>query len=155
MGKPWDHPTPPCSREMAKYLENQEKFVYWFQPKGSTYMDQVPAVMVQGEFYCLSLRMMKCIWRHTRLRKGFRNVERGHFGTYKLRIPLPLMQEKSRTQGRFNVSLLDLSMYICMLGYVCVLPCLQMPYSFLSFILEPCSLPSVSATVLNVVTTTS
>ena len=106
MGKPWDHPTPPCSREMAKYLENQEKFVYWFQPKGSTYMDQVPAVMVQGEFYCLSLRMMKCIWRHTRLRKGFRNVERGHFGTYKLRIPLPLMQEKSRTQGRFNVSLL-------------------------------------------------
>ena len=104
MGKPWDHPTPPCSREMAKYLENQEKFVYWFQPKGATYMDQVPAVMVQGEFYCLSLRMMKCIWRHTRLRKGFRNVERGHFGTYKLRIPLPLMQEKSRTQGRFNVS---------------------------------------------------
>lgn len=38
-----------------------------------------------------------------RLRKGFVNVERARFGGDKLRIPSILLEEKMRTQTRFNV----------------------------------------------------
>ena len=69
-----------------------------------TIAEQVPALNFEGHFYALSLRMMKCIWRHTRLRKGFRNLECGHFGMYKLRVPRQLMQEKIRGHPRANVS---------------------------------------------------
>jgi hypothetical protein len=103
VGKQWTHPSPPCNRDMTLHLENQESWVYWFQPSGGSPQDQVPALKYQGEFYTLSLRMMKSIWRRTRLKKGFSNLERGHFGSYKLRIPTLLMQEKTRTQGRINV----------------------------------------------------
>jgi hypothetical protein len=48
--------------------------------------------------------MMKAIWRHVRLRKGFHNLERAQLGGYKLRIPTVLLTEKMRTQSRFNVS---------------------------------------------------
>jgi hypothetical protein len=37
--------------------------------------DQVPAINVNGQYRCLSLRMQKSIWRHIRLRKGFVNLE--------------------------------------------------------------------------------
>jgi len=104
VGKPWSYATPPCSRDMVAHLENQENLVYWFQPVGGTASEQVPALNFEGHFYALSLRMMKCIWRHTRLRKGFRNLECGHFGMYKLRVPRQLMQEKIRAHPRVNVS---------------------------------------------------
>ena len=52
----------------------------------------------------MSLRMMKAIWRHVRLRKGFDNVERSPYGGMKLKIPTSLLAEKLRTQSRFNVS---------------------------------------------------
>jgi hypothetical protein len=45
------------------------------------------------------------IRRSVRLRKGFVNVERARFGGEKLRIPSILLEEKMRTQTRFNVSL--------------------------------------------------
>lgn len=64
----------------------------------------MPALKLSDGFYTLSLRMMKAIWRHVRLRKGFRNVERAQLGGYKLRIPTVLLTEKMRTQTRFNVS---------------------------------------------------
>jgi hypothetical protein len=67
--------------------------------------DQVPAIKVNGEFYTISLRMMKAIWRHVRLKKGFENVERAPYGGLKLKIPMTLLAEKLRTQSRFNVSL--------------------------------------------------
>jgi hypothetical protein len=38
-----------------------------------------------------------------RLRRGFVNVERAPFGGEKLRIPTLLLEEKMRTQTRFNV----------------------------------------------------
>jgi hypothetical protein len=51
----------------------------------------------------MSLRMMKAVWRHVRMRKGFVNVEKAPFGGMKLRIPSLLYVEKMRTQYRFNV----------------------------------------------------
>lgn len=45
--------------------------------QGGSVEDQVPAINVNGKYFCpLSLRMQKSIWRHIRLRKGFVNLER-------------------------------------------------------------------------------
>ena len=65
--------------------------------------DQVAALRVGGAYYRLSLRMMKAVWRHVRLRKGFVNREAAPYGGQKLRIPRLLFMEKMRTQSRFNV----------------------------------------------------
>ena len=59
---------------------------------------------IRGQYFRLSLRMMKSIWRHVRLKKGFVNVERAPYGGMKLKIPTLLLTEKMRTQSRFNVS---------------------------------------------------
>ena len=102
-GREWEHPSLPCSRDMTPLLEKEERFVFWLQPRGGNAWDQVPALKVGGDFYTLSLRMMKAIWRNVRLRKGFTNVELTHSGSYKLVIPTPLLSEKLRTQTRFSV----------------------------------------------------
>ena len=44
-------------------------------------MDQFPALKVNGSYYRLSLRMMKSIWRHVRLKKGFVNVESAQYAS--------------------------------------------------------------------------
>ena len=103
-GEGWRHRLPPCSREMMAHLERNERLVSWLQPLKGTVYDQVPAIRVNNEFYTISLRMMKAIWRHVRLKKGFENVERAPYGGLKLRIPVALLAEKLRTQSRFNVS---------------------------------------------------
>ena len=102
-GDDWRHSLPPCSREMMTHLEKNERLVSWLQPVRGTVLDQLPAIRVQDEFYSISLRMMKAIWRHVRLRKGFDNVERAPYGGLKLKIPVTLLAEKLRTQSRFNV----------------------------------------------------
>ena len=66
--------------------------------------DQIPVVRFNGAYYRLSLRMMKSVWRHIRLKKGFVNREAAPYGGVKLRIPQLLYLEKKRTQARFNVS---------------------------------------------------
>lgn len=103
-GDDWRHALPPCSREMMTHLERNERLVSWLQPVKGTVHDQLPAIRVKDEFYSISLRMMKAIWRHVRLRKGFENVERAPYGGLKLKIPVTLLAEKLRTQSRFNVS---------------------------------------------------
>ena len=103
-GEDWGFGLPPCSREMMRHLEKNERLVSWLQPVGKGIQDQVPAIRVKGVFYTISLRMMKAIWRHVRLRKGFENVERAPYGGLKLKIPSSLLAEKLRTQSRFNVS---------------------------------------------------
>ena len=103
-GEGWRHRLPPCSREMMGHLERNEKLVSWLQPVSGTVYDQVPAIRVNDEFFTISLRMMKAIWRHVRLKKGFENVERAPYGGLKLKIPVTLLAEKLRTQSRFNVS---------------------------------------------------
>jgi hypothetical protein len=102
-GDCWRHRLPPCSREMMAHLERNEKLVSWLQPIKGTVYEQVPAIRVNGEYYTISLRMMKAIWRHVRLKKGFENVERAPYGGLKLKIPVTLLAEKLRTQSRFNV----------------------------------------------------
>ena len=103
-GDDWRHALPPCSREMMVHLERNEKLVSWLQPVKGSVHDQLPAIRVRDEFFTISLRMMKAIWRHVRLRKGFDNVERAPYGGLKLKIPVTLLAEKLRTQSRFNVS---------------------------------------------------
>jgi len=103
-GEDWRHGLPPCSKEMMRHLERNEKIVSWLQPVNGSVEDQIPAIRVNDCFYSMSLRMMKAIWRHVRLRKGFENVERSPYGGMKLKIPTSLLAEKLRTQSRFNVS---------------------------------------------------
>jgi hypothetical protein len=102
-GEAWKHPLPPCSREMMAHLERNERLVSWLQPLSGSVYEQVPAIRVNGVYYTISLRMMKAIWRHVRLSKGFQNVERAPYGGVKLKIPTVLLAEKLRTQSRFNV----------------------------------------------------
>lgn len=104
VGEDWRHGSLPCSKDMMKHLERNERLVSWLQPVGGGVQDQVPAIKVRDEFYTISLRMMKAIWRHVRLKKGFENVERAPYGGLKLKIPVSLLAEKLRTQSRFNVS---------------------------------------------------
>jgi hypothetical protein len=103
-GDDWNFGLPPCSREMMCHLERNERLVSWLQPLDGTVEQQIPAIRVKDSFYSISLRMMKAIWRHVRLRKGFDNVERAPYGGVKLKIPVSLLVEKLRTQSRFNVS---------------------------------------------------
>ena len=117
-GRVWRHAIPPCNRAMIAHLEYNEPLVYWLQPRGASIDAQIPALRLKDGFYTLSLRMMKAIWRHVRLRKGFHNVERAQLGGFKLRIPSVLLTEKMRTQSRFNVSFfffLDSTLLITML----------------------------------------
>lgn len=123
-GEAWPHPHPPCSRQMLQFLERNEGVVTWVQPKGGAVEDQYPVIRIGGEYYTMSLRMMKAVWyvrvfgpvvfaglvtqknrRSVRLRKGFVNMEKAPFGGQKLRIPTLLFVEKMRTQSRFNVRL--------------------------------------------------
>ena len=103
-GEDWCHCLPPCSREMMRHLEKNERLVSWLQPVDGSVEEQIPAIRVRDVFYSISLHMMKAIWRHVRLRKGFENVERAPYGGMKLKIPVSLLAEKLRTQSRFNVS---------------------------------------------------
>ena len=87
-------------------LERKESFVYWFQPKVSQTVDEQIAALKCGEkYYALSLRLMKSVWRHVRLKQNFKNIEKAHSGGSKLKIPTALLLEKRRTQSRFHVFL--------------------------------------------------
>ena len=90
---------------MTALLEHNEKIVSWLQPAGGAVEDQIPALRANGAYFRLSLRMMKAVWRHVRLSKGFVNREAAPYGGVKLRIPHVLFMEKMRTQSRFNVGL--------------------------------------------------
>ena len=118
-GDHWPFEQLPCNREMMKYLEKNEKVVTWMQPENGRVDDQFPAIRIHDSYYTLSLRMMKAVWRHVRLKKGFVNRESvPHIGTL-LRIPTVLLMEKIRTQERFNVSkaLMALARAACPLYY--------------------------------------
>ena len=104
-GKKWTHSGDPCSKEMIGYLERNESIISWLQPEGRSVQEQVPCIIVGDRFCALSLRMMKAIWRHIRLKKGFNNMEPLSHGGFKLKIPSLLLQEKVRTQNRFEVFL--------------------------------------------------
>ena len=103
-GVAWPHVATPNSRRMIAHLERNEALVTWVQPVGGGVTDQFPTMRIRDEYYTLSLRMMKSIWKHIKLKKNFVNRETiPHVGV-KLRIPEVLLVEKMRTQQRFNVS---------------------------------------------------
>lgn len=108
----------PSTKKAMKYLERNEALVTWVQPIGGALCDQIPTIHVSGDiYYVLSLRSMKTIFRHIRLHKGFVNKEPTMFGEWKLRIPISLLREKTRTQMRFNV-LCFLYVYLLLFCFV-------------------------------------
>ncbi len=104
VGLEWPHPKMPSGKDMIWRLERNEAYISWLQPTHGQFEDMVPAIRIKNMYYTLSLRMMKAVWRHVRLKKGFENVEVvPHIGKL-LKIPKTLLLEKLRTQERFNVS---------------------------------------------------
>jgi hypothetical protein len=104
-GIPWNHSISPCSKQAIQLLEKNTKVVTWLTRPNGKVKDQVPCILYKGKYYSLSLRMQKAIYRHIRLKKGFKNEETVD-GMAKLRIPDVLLKEKMRTQSRFDVSIL-------------------------------------------------
>lgn len=121
-GIQWPFPTAtPNSKHMIPLLERNEALVTWLQPREGKVTDQFPVIRVRDQYYTLSLRQMKALWKHVKLRKNFVNRETlPHIGT-KLRIPEVLLMEKMRTQQRFNVSA---HVYVCVFYYInnCIPP---------------------------------
>ena len=101
-GLPWSHAISPCSKQAIHLLERNTKVVTWLMPRGGAAQEQIPCIQYKGKHFSLSLRMQKAIYRHVRLKKGFKNEETVN-GTAKLRIPDLLLKEKIRTQSRFDV----------------------------------------------------
>jgi hypothetical protein len=91
------------TRAVVKMLEKKEVYCSWFQLKGGTVEDQVPALRVSNKYYTMPLRIQKSIFRHMRLHATFVNRERTATGVEKLRIPITLLREKMRTARRFMV----------------------------------------------------
>lgn len=110
-GQSWQYDEKPCQRNMLEHLEKNEAVVTWLQPKQFRHVPQkqVPCIRFRDKYYSISLRMMKAIWRHVRLVKGFVNMDVAKDGSQRLRIPMALYHEKQRTQYRFNVSCLHIS----------------------------------------------
>lgn len=95
--------TAPNSKNMIPLLERNESLITWMQPMDGKLTDQFPSIRVNETYYTLSLRQMKAVWKHIKLKRNFVNSETiPHVGV-KLRIPNILLQEKIRTQQRFNV----------------------------------------------------
>ena len=93
LGLPWRHAVSPCSKQAISLLERNTKVVTWLMPKGGSARDQIPCILYKDRYFSLSLRMQKAIYRHIRLKKGFKNEETVN-GLSKLRIPDLLLKEK-------------------------------------------------------------
>lgn len=117
-GDVWNHDILPCSKDAIPLLENNESIVSWLAPKknGDGLITHIPAIYYKHKYWTLSLRMSKCIYRHIRLRKGFKNLQTVH-GIKTLRIPQLLYNEKQRTQTRFEVFLFS---YCVIVNSICI-----------------------------------
>ena len=93
---------PLTSKSNLAKLEKQEKYCSWFQLKGGTISDQIPAVRIGNRYYTMNLKVQKTIFRHVRLHANFKNEEMTALGFPKLWIPLTLMKEKLRTSRRLK-----------------------------------------------------
>lgn len=114
-GRPWPAGDLPPTKQLALSLERNEALISWLQPRDGGLQDQFPAIKVGDRFFSLSMRIMKSVWRHVRLRKGFVNRQLVPCVGETLRIPHALLLEKLRTQQRFNVrgTLYSIQNYIC------------------------------------------
>lgn len=67
-GQTWQHAKKPCRKEMLPMLEQNESIVTWIAPIDTVNVtEQIPVIRIDGQYYSISLRMMKAIWRHVRL----------------------------------------------------------------------------------------
>ena len=91
--------------DMAKLLERRESDIWWLQPRSSnaSVSDQIAAVKINEEYYSMSLKIEKAVFRQFRLSRNFNNIEYLEDGTAKLRIPVRLLREKLRTSNRHMV----------------------------------------------------
>lgn len=101
--------------DMAKLLERRESDIWWLQPRSSnaSVSDQIAAVKINEEYYSMSLKIEKAVFRQFRLSRNFNNIEYLEDGTAKLRIPVRLLREKLRTSNRHMVSHLSLPVKLC------------------------------------------
>ena len=93
-------PQPLTMTALMQRLERNESCVFWLQPRHGKTEDQVPCVNVNGNFYALSSKLEKAVFRNVRLTRDFHNYELLPDGTPKLRIPQRLLMEKYRTFTR-------------------------------------------------------
>jgi len=58
---------------MLPLLERNEALVSWMEPNDGSIKDQFPAIRIRDSFYTLSLRQMKAVWKHIKLKRSFVN----------------------------------------------------------------------------------
>jgi hypothetical protein len=92
--------------DMVRVLHKQEQYVWWLQPAGMGIDAQRAVLRVEGKYYCLTLRVMRSIWKHVKVHKSFCNYEVGIHGGYKLRIPTKLLKDKLKSYKRDTVSMI-------------------------------------------------
>lgn len=93
-------PEPIDWKELTKQIERLEDAVYWMQPKNGSLEEQFACVYVNKNFYSMTNRMEKAVFRNVRLNRNFANFERLADGTVKLRLPLRLLNEKLRASSK-------------------------------------------------------
>ena len=54
--------TPNCKR-MITHIERNEALVTWLEPISGGVQDQFPVIRVKDNYFTMSLRMMKAVWR--------------------------------------------------------------------------------------------
>ena len=62
-GVSWPFSDQPNCKRMVSQLERNEALVSWLQPNDGGVQEQFPAIRVKDNFYTMSLRMMKAVWR--------------------------------------------------------------------------------------------
>ena len=62
-GIAWPFSSTPNCKKMIGQLERNEALVTWICPNNGDIKDQIPAIRVKDNFYTMSLRMMKAVWR--------------------------------------------------------------------------------------------
>jgi hypothetical protein len=62
-GIAWPFSSTPNCKKMIGQLERNEALVTWLVPNNGDIKDQIPAIRVKDNFYTMSLRMMKAVWR--------------------------------------------------------------------------------------------
>lgn len=63
-GVSWPFEKTPNCKQMIGQLERNEALVTWCQPNDGGVEDQFPAIRVKDNFYTMSLRQMKAVWRY-------------------------------------------------------------------------------------------
>lgn len=62
-GVAWPFDRNPNCKSMIVQLERNEALITWLCPNNGDIKDQFPAIRVKDNFYTMSLRMMKAVWR--------------------------------------------------------------------------------------------